>query len=457
MKIYNVYYIQSNLNNNYFKNCFCVQDENDLEVICCEYSTCIEKTDCFNDNLIRVVIIDYQSIQDNINLDELKLRYGKTRRCGDMPVDKDNKLIEPVKEEAESYSDDSLYNITSFGTDLSFREIVLMYKDGDLLKPELQRKYVWTKNEASRFIDSILLGLPVPSIFLAKTADDKRLIVDGYQRIMTVYDFIEGTFSDDGKVFKLSNSENIHPNWRGKAYVELTEDQRRRIRTSPIHAIIFEQKQPQDDTGMYQIFERINTSGRVLKPQEIRNCVYHGQYNQLLCDLNKDVTWRKVVGSDKEDSRMADIELILRFFAFCEIFSREEIKQKQINLVKYLNIYMKSKNDISEKQLEHDKKMFLDIIGFLYANIGEHVFRTGKVKNGEFIWAKRINPVVFDAVCAATYKVGDRLHVEHLKEKYECLLEDEQFLKVTKQRTTNVENIKQRILIAAKILYGVQL
>ena len=109
-----------------------------------------------------------------------------------MSLLKEVNLMEEIKDEVDSYSDDSLYNITSFGTDLSFREIVTMYKEGDLEKPELQRKYVWTKNEASRFVDSILLGLPVPSIFLAKNKEGKRLIVDGYQRIMTIYDYMEG-------------------------------------------------------------------------------------------------------------------------------------------------------------------------------------------------------------------------------------------------------------------------
>ena len=197
-------------------------------------------------------------------------------------------IIDTIDSENESYSDDSLFNITSFGTDLSYREIVTMYEDGDLEKPELQRKYVWTKKEASRFIDSVLLGLPVPSIFLAKTEDDKRLIVDGYQRIMTMYDYMNGIFSGDNKVFKLAKTKEINSQWRGKAFSELTDEQKRRIRTSPIHAIIFEQKVPKNDTGMYQIFERINTGGRTLKPQEIRNCVYHGNFNRLLFELNKE-------------------------------------------------------------------------------------------------------------------------------------------------------------------------
>ena len=75
----------------------------------------------------------------------------------DLELEKD--LIED-----ESFSDDALFNISSYGLDMSFREIINMYDDGDLEKPEMQRKYVWTRNEASRFIDSILLGLPVPSI-----------------------------------------------------------------------------------------------------------------------------------------------------------------------------------------------------------------------------------------------------------------------------------------------------
>ena len=365
--------------------------------------------------------------------------------------------VEIIKSELESYTDDSLYNITSFGTDISFREIVSMYKEGDLEKPEMQRKYVWTKVEASRFIDSILLGLPVPSIFLAKTSDEKRLIVDGYQRIMTVYDYIEGVFSGDGKVFKLSNSEVIHPNWRGKAYSELTEEQRRKIRNTPIHAIIFEQKHPQDDTGMYQIFERINTSGRALKPQEIRNCVYHGTFNQFLFDLNREEIWRRIVGDDREDSRMADIELILRFFAFASLIKRSEMEQKQINLVRYLNEFMKENINADDEEIEQYRETFLDTMDFLYSNIGEHVFRTGKEKNEDYKWAKKINPVVFDAVSTATVLAGERRIANGLYDRYKELMNNQEFSMVTSQRTTNTDHIKRRIEIASNILYGIQI
>lgn len=126
-----------------------------------------------------------------------------------------------ISEEEESFSNDDLFNINSWGADLSFRELISMYDEEDLIKPELQRKYVWKIEEASRLIDSILLGLPIPSIFLAKK-DEKRLIIDGYQRIKTVYDYVNGIFSKNGRTFKLSNSKIINERWRGKTFLELS-------------------------------------------------------------------------------------------------------------------------------------------------------------------------------------------------------------------------------------------
>ena len=218
------------------------------------------------------------------------------------------------KEENSSYSDDDLFNITSWGADLTFRELIMMYDDKDLIKPTLQRNYVWKLDEASRLIDSILLGLPIPSIFLAKK-NEQQLIIDGYQRIKTVYDYVKGIFSQNNKVFKLSNSIIINERWRGKAFSELSDDEQRRIKNTTIHAIIFEQKKPNNDTGMFQIFERINTSGRTLSSQEIRNCVYHGRFNDLLIELNKNTDWRELLNC-KEDIRMLDMENILRFFCY---------------------------------------------------------------------------------------------------------------------------------------------
>ncbi|MDF9824463.1 hypothetical protein M2475_000819 [Breznakia sp. PF5-3] len=366
--------------------------------------------------------------------------------------------FEVLEEEQQPYSNDDLYNISSWGADLTFRELIQMYDEGDLIKPELQRKYVWTKDEASRFIDSILLGLPVPSIFLAVDDDERRLIVDGYQRIMSARDYVRGVFTSDEKLFRLSDKEIINSRWRGKSFEELEAEEKRRIRTTTIHAIIFEQKYPNNDTGMYQIFERINTSGKTLKPQEIRNCVYQGSFNELLFELNRLSVWRTIVGSEKEDPRMYDMELILRFFAICDIKNSDEFQEKQINLTKFLNVYMGKNKNLNDDSSTALKNRFLCVMTIARELFGQSVFRRYNEKTSKF--AKSIHPITFEAISVSIYfahKEGyDFNSIDNYSERYHELLQNDAFIDATSVRTTNVENIKQRIKIALKILFGME-
>lgn len=452
------YWNKEDIYQNYDKN---VKDASELILLNGEVIAFFKNTiyGIEKDNLIRTYIIQAQSIllsdikeRYKLNIEKEKINMRKT---------KEKDIVDEIEEEVSEYSDDALFNITSFGADMSFRELITMYEEGDLEKPEMQRNYVWNKNEASRFIDSILLGLPVPSIFLAKTSDEKRLIVDGYQRIMTVFDYVKrGVFGGDGKSFSLSNSENINERWRGRTFQELQPEEQRKIRTSSIHAIVFEQKEPKDDTGMYQIFERINTSGRSLKPQEIRNCVYHGKFNSLLIKLNKNTNWRKIFGMFEEEPRMADIELLLRMFAFADLHNQKENKQKQINLVKYLNTYMKYNSELDKISEEMLKDEFEEIINFFADRFNEHLFRNGKYKDGEVVFSNKINPAIVDAVYSATLFTKEQYGLNSIVEgdlskKYDMLIGNDDFQEVISKRTTNVDNIRKRAQLAAELLYGV--
>lgn len=368
----------------------------------------------------------------------------------------ENENIDIVDNDDFEVSNDDLFNITSWGADMSFRELINMYDDDELLKPELQRKYVWEKPEASRFIESILLGLPIPSIFLANTPENDKLIIDGYQRIMTVYDFVKkGVFSKDGKVFKLTNTNKINHRWRGKSFNELSESDQKKIRQTTIHAIIFEQKQPKEnDSSLYQIFERINTSGKILKPQEIRNCVYQGKLNTLLFELNEDSDWRKLYGTEVEDSRMLDLEFILRFFAL----GSEKIKKQdsgQISLKMFLNEYMGEKSHNTSKFIETKRNDFQTVIHFIYNQIGLNAFRNIST-DGHYL--TRFNPTVYDSISIATNyaisKLGQDLQITDLKEKHLILLKNETFNEYSSIRTTNINHINGRIQLASQILYG---
>lgn len=363
-------------------------------------------------------------------------------------------IIENIPDEVnDDYSDDSIYNITSWGADLTYRELVTMYDEEELVKPELQRNYVWDKVEASRFVESILLGLPIPSIFLA-SSESQKLIVDGYQRIMTVHDYIKGIFSKDHKEFKLSNSNKINKRWRNKSFKELSIEDQRKIKSSTIHAIIFQQNEPKDGyTSMYQIFERINTSGRTLNPQEIRNCIYQGSFNTLLIELNNNPIWRTLFGLKETDSRMRDMEFILRFL----MMKSDQIRSKtvsQISLKKELNLFMQNNRNASEKLINQYRNDFINTINYVYEEIGEKAFLN--YNNGKF--THKFHPAIYDSIMCACYDY----HLDHKEnvkvsiEKHIKLLQNNEFEEAISNRTTNIENIRKRVSLAKKYLYGAE-
>lgn len=360
-------------------------------------------------------------------------------------------------EESDSYSDDSLFNIKSWGADLSFRELVQRYQDDELIKPELQRHYVWDRTEASRFIDSLLLGLPIPSIFLAETSDEKLLIIDGYQRIMTVHDYIRGIFSRDGKVFRLSRTERINQRWRGKAFNELGEVEQRRIKNTTIHAIMFVQQQPKsDDTSLFQIFERINTSGRMLLPQEIRNCVAQGKFNSLLFELNLVPSWRALFGLPEPDSRMRDLELILRFFALGSDTFRNDTREK-ISLKRFLDVYMLQNVNPEDQKLQSLRERFCLVMDYILNAFGPTAFHNISSASPDRLVPK-FSPTLFDSVTIATdFALSQgKAQLRGGEDVRREMLRDPDYREATSKETMTRSNILRRVSLADQHLFGLQ-
>lgn len=363
----------------------------------------------------------------------------------------------PPDEQDDFYSDDDLFKIQSWGADLSFRELISRYDEDELVKPELQRYYVWDKSEASRFIDSILLGLPVPSIFLAKTKDEKLLIIDGYQRLMTVRDYVKGIFSKDGKVFKLSRTEKVHSKWRGKAFAELEDEEQRRIRNTTIHAIIFMQRSPlEGDTSLFQVFERINSSGRTLLPQEIRNCVYQGPLNSLLLAINENESWRRLFGKESKDDRMRDVEFILRFFALSsEQILFDDNPPSRISLKKYLNQFMDRFNETA--YMEEFRSRFNNAIYKAEIALGDNAFHNISPTNSDHL-VERFSPTLFDSVLIAFYladkdKKPDVTPDQAKAKKLELLLQED-YQRLLSQETMRVPNIRERVFKMYNALFS---
>ena len=267
---------------------------------------------------------------------------------------------------------------------------------------------------------------------------------------MTVYDYVRGIYSGDNKTFRLSNSERINSRWRNKAFQELTTDEQRKIRSTTIHAIIFEQNVPENnDTSLYQIFERINTSGRTLTAQEIRNCVYQGSLNSLLFELNKNEIWRELFGSKTEDNRMRDLEYILRFFVMCSDTILNSTA-KQISLKKKLNEFMGKYVCANDETIDLFRSSFIGTMNLIYNSLGKNAFRN--YSRGKF--TKKFHPAIYDAVSVAfnMAKENDETIEKIENTAHINLLCNDDFKKTISVRTTDVENIKKRIEMVKNLL-----
>ncbi|MBU7546855.1 DUF262 domain-containing protein [Leuconostoc mesenteroides] len=369
--------------------------------------------------------------------------------------DEETQTFDPIlSDEDENASEDGiasrdLFSITSYGADLSLRELHSMIQEKDLIKPSIQRNYVWQLPIASRFMETILLGLPVPSIFLSLNQDSTYWIVDGLQRLTTISNFING-LTDQNKIFKLSN--NINPLWAGKTFSQLSPADQRKIKTSTIHAIIFKQDAPKDDdTSLFQIFERINTGGVRLSSQEIRNSIYHNEINETLIDLSKMKEWTSIISGHSLEKRMRDVEYILRFFL---IYSIKDIATSDIiSLKTEMNLFMdttKTKYDNSEENVHILKDLFVQSIKYLSKY--DNPFSDNKA------W---FDNIMFDSILVSFAKKISKdgmipeLDADTFEEKKQELLNDQEFIEATQNtRRTRYDLIQKRHLITDRVFFG---
>lgn len=347
-------------------------------------------------------------------------------------IDRANVVDEAVDSDGHS---NVLYAITSFGSDPEVEVLVKRLNRGEIYIPPFQREYIWNIKEASRFIESLLLGLPVPGIFLARDEEtNKQLVIDGQQRLKTLQFFFSGFFNPkEGdrrqRVFELSD---VQEPFDGKTYKTLSEKDRLQLETAIIHATIIKQDTPaNDDTSIYHIFERLNSGGRRLAPQEIRVVAYHGELIALLKRLNKISAWRDIYGA--ESPRLKDQELILRYLALLEGHRKYEKPMKE-----FLSKFSKANRNGPPKTLAKWERMFSDTIVAIRDAIGDKAFRP----------ERSLNAAVFDSVMVGVslrLAQSKPLSAQGLKDAYDKLMVSETFSAATSSGTSAKKNVEDRM------------
>lgn len=276
------------------------------------------------------------------------------------------------------------------------------------LNPEFQRRHRWNREKQSRLIESFIINVPIPPIFLYEHSYAKYEVMDGLQRLTAIHDFYCDRYALEGL--------QEWPELNGRKYSELPEQIKAGIDRRYISSIILLQetaKSSEEAQILKQmVFERINSGGVKLEPQESRNAIYDGPLNRLCINLSRNTylckTWGIPEPTDKEiESRgkilspellenrdyreMNDVELVLRFFAF-----RQRHKHSTATLRIYYDNYLKYGNLFNQEVLNSLKTLFENTIMTVYEVFGEKAFWLWRKRAGSWNWYSSATIVVYD-------------------------------------------------------------
>lgn len=326
-------------------------------------------------------------------------------------------------------------NLAADRLDMSFGELMNMFTNKELIiDPEFQRYFRWDNYQRTRFIESILLGIPVPSVFMAEDDEGKWEIVDGLQRISTILSFfglLTGEMSKENN-WTMCNGDIID-GLDGLSSHDLPLKYQLNIKRSSLRIEVIKWDSSYD--MRYELFNRLNTGGSPLTDQEIRNCIFRGTGNDLsreIRDLAGNPEFIRFVRvTDRQKSELYLDELVLRFYSLLW----DEVPKK--NLGEHLSEYMRAASE-DHNLYKNRKELFLSVIEVL-SKIGDEMIFAGG--NNAF------SPSKYDGIMHGIAKHIGKYKNNHIaaKKKILELMKDEEFISATGVASNYKERVKKRI------------
>ena len=247
----------------------------------------------------------------------------------------------------------------------SLSQVVEMTEVGDIdLAPDFQREFVWKPPQRWALIESLLLGIPLPSFYFNEDDEGKLQVIDGVQRLTTIYGFVNNEF-------KLGKMTYLH-DLKGQGFDDLSKPFQRRLKGAQFVAHVIDPQTPY--RVKFDIFRRINTGGTRLSAQEIRHCMSAAQSRDFLAKLVNDESFKIATGGVlNKHPRMADREVALRFIAFR--LSDPDDYAKHGSLDEFLGCVTKQLDDMDKHELEGHLRVFVQGMRNCHAVFGEYAFR----------------------------------------------------------------------------------
>lgn len=327
--------------------------------------------------------------------------------------------------------------------DFSVKELVSLVKEHVVsIAPDYQRKFRWDAARQSALIESILLGIPIPSIFMATNPDATWEVIDGVQRISTLLNFI----LEDDDPFRLElgiNSPLVLDNlsklksFNGMSYADFPQTLRFDLLLKPLKVITLSDKS--DRLVRFDLFERLNTGGVKLSDQEIRSCVYKGQFNDFLKEKAQLPEFCNVIKlTELQQNDGSKEELVLRFFAY--LLRRE----KFIHSVKdFLNEFM------GASHIKFDYRKFSELFDLVFSQLNNLEFGIVKSKT-----RKVTSFILFEAVAVGAAEAILSGCKELCLKDFYTWVKDDEFNKLITGATNNPKKLNERIEFCAKRFRG---
>jgi len=334
------------------------------------------------------------------------------------------------------------------GTDFDVEGLVRRLGRGDIVIPRFgdddnletdrfQRSFVWRRPQMDRFIESLLLGYPIPGIFLVQQTDKRYLVLDGQQRLRTLGDFYKGTHR--GREFALAN---VADHLKGLTYELLDSEQRRTLDNTFIQATIVRTDGSLESLdSVYQVFERLNAGGTQLTPHEIRVALYAGPFIDLIRELNLQEDWRALYGN--ESPRLRDQELVLRIVALS--LSAESYRRP---LKKFLNDFAGRHRFLKDFPSDGVKARFATSTQIIRGGPG------GSALRGR---GKQVNAALTEAIFVGLYRrleAGGTPDPTEVGDAVARMLENPAFDTAISRATADEENVRTRLSVATAALAG---
>jgi len=332
------------------------------------------------------------------------------------------------------------------------------WKRGTLdVQPDFQRYFVWDIIKSSRLLESALLNIPLPVVYLTEELDGKIYVIDGQQRLTSFFSFIDGLFPyKNGKPFKLTGLK-VLKEYNGMTFQQLPLAIQDKIKYCKIRTITFMKES--NPNLKFEIFERLNTGSVPLNTQELRNCIYRGKFNDLLKTLASDKDFLSLLGLTNPDKRMKDVELVLRFASF---YHNTHINYKA-PIKSFLNNEIVRFQNISDKDAEQVTNAFKNSVSIIKSLLGENAFKryhNGTDKNPNGYWEKtRFNTSLFDVLMDSFARVDKNsvyANLDSIREAYITLISsDLEFIDAIEIGTSQDKKVVKRFDKWRNILHDI--